>query len=205
MYFVKSKNLRFVKNLGQLYICTLSVCLSLRPACKLCNFNVSKMTWFKRWFWTPWTISCLLSVRPFLTNLWEIVYVETIVVELAGHAGGGAHQHPVLGPHHHTGLRAGSVEKIYSDWLFIQVGMKEAHIILITEWLVLFCGINKKITANGEVITNLWPTLQEDQNDLLVFKKYTLSKPKLRYFTDLTNYLLSIEDPMLDSQELIVF
>ena len=48
-----------------------------------------------------------------------------------------------------------SIEKIYSDWLFIQVGMKEAHIILITEWLVLFCGINKKITANGEVITNL--------------------------------------------------
>ena len=92
------------------------------------------------------------------------------------------------------------------QWLaFIQVGMKEAHIILITEWLVLFCGINKKITANGEIITNLWPTLQEDQNDLLVFKKYTLSKPKLRYFTDLTNYLLSIEDPMLDSQELIVF
>ena len=68
-----------------------------------------------------------------------------------------------------------------------------------------FVELIKKITANGEVITNLWPTLQEDQNDLLVFKKYTLSKPKLRYFTDLTNYLLSIEDPMLDSQELIVF
>ena len=68
-----------------------------------------------------------------------------------------------------------------------------------------FVELIKKITANGEVITNLLPTLQEDQNDLLVFKKYTLSKPKLRHFTDLTNYLLSIEDPMLDSQELIVF